>query len=60
VLTSKGQVFDLAKNIAQGFEKEELAGVTFSPDGQTLFVNLQVPGMTFAIWGPWERLENAA
>jgi secreted PhoX family phosphatase len=58
VLTPKGQVFDLAKNIAQGFEKEELAGVTFSPDGQTLFVNLQVPGMTFAIWGPWERIQN--
>ena len=59
VLTAKGQVFDLAKNIAQGFEIEELAGVTFSPDGQTLFVNLQVPGRTFAIWGPWERIQNA-
>ncbi|MGH9872200.1 MAG: alkaline phosphatase PhoX [Pyrinomonadaceae bacterium] len=57
VLTPKGQVFDLAKNIAQGFEKKELAGLTFSPDGQTLFVNLQVPGMTFAIWGPWERVQ---
>jgi hypothetical protein len=20
-----------------------------------LFVNIQVPGITFAIWGPWER-----
>lgn len=58
VLTPEGQVFDLAKNIAPGFEKEELAGLTFSPDGQTLFVNLQVPGMTFAIWGPWERLRD--
>jgi hypothetical protein len=27
--------------------------------GQTLFVNLQVPGMTFAIWGPWERIDRA-
>jgi uncharacterized protein len=60
VLTPQGQVFDLAKNIAPGFETKEFAGVTFSPDGQTLFVNLQVPGMTFAIWGPWERIENAA
>ena len=23
------------------------------PDGGTLFVNVQVPGTTFAIWGPW-------
>lgn len=56
VLTPQGRVFDLAKNIAPGFEIEELAGLTFSPNGQTLFVNLQVPGMTFAIWGPWERI----
>ena len=26
---------------------------TFSPDGSTLFVNLQSPGLTFAITGPW-------
>jgi len=58
VLTPQGQIFNLAKNIAKGFEQEELAGLTFSPDGQTLFVNLQVPGMTFAIWGPWERIEG--
>lgn len=60
VLTPRGQVFDLAKNIAPGFETRELAGVTFSPDGQTLFVNLQFPGLTFAIWGPWERIEGAS
>ena len=59
LLTQSGQVFDLAKNIAPGFEKQELAGLTFSPDGQTLFVNLQVPGMTFAIWGPWDRVQAA-
>ena len=59
LLTAKGQVFDLAKNIAPGFENQELAGLTFSPDGQTLFVNLQVPGMTFAIWGPWDRVQAA-
>jgi secreted PhoX family phosphatase len=60
VLTPQGHVFDLAENIVRGFQTKELAGVTFSPDGQTLFVNLQVPGMTFAIWGPWERIQNAA
>jgi secreted PhoX family phosphatase len=32
----------------------ELAGATFSPDGQTLFANIYAPGMTLAITGPWE------
>lgn len=31
----------------------ELAGVCASPDGSTLFVNIQGPGMTMAITGPW-------
>ena len=31
----------------------ELAGVCFSPDGKTLFLNIQYPGMTLAITGPW-------
>ncbi len=55
ILTSQGQVVDLARNIVPGFQTREFAGVTFSPDGQTLFVNIQVPGLTVAIWGPWDR-----
>ncbi|MET0910369.1 MAG: alkaline phosphatase PhoX, partial [Ilumatobacteraceae bacterium] len=36
---------------------EEFAGATFSPSGDTLFVNIQASrGVTFAIWGPWGRL----
>ena len=36
---------------------DEFAGSTFSPDGHTLFVNIQASnGMTFAIWGPWESI----
>ena len=36
---------------------EEFAGATFSPNGRTLFVNIQADqGLTFAIWGPWGRL----
>jgi secreted PhoX family phosphatase len=36
---------------------EEFAGATFSPDGDTLFVNIQASqAITFAIWGPWGRL----
>jgi secreted PhoX family phosphatase len=31
----------------------ELAGVCFSPDGKILFVNIQYPGITLAITGPW-------
>ncbi len=33
----------------------ELTGPCFSPDGKLLFVNVQEPGHTFAIRGPWER-----
>jgi secreted PhoX family phosphatase len=36
---------------------DEFAGSTFSPDGRTLYVNIQASnGMTFAIWGPWEQV----
>lgn len=31
----------------------EFCGGTFSPDGRVLFVNIQTPGITFAISGPW-------
>lgn len=34
----------------------EFAGATFSPDGTWLFVNLMIPGATYAITGPWEEL----
>ena len=33
----------------------EFAGATFSPDGQVLFVNIQHPGHTLAIYGPWDQ-----
>ncbi|MFM1889879.1 MAG: hypothetical protein RLZZ565_636, partial [Planctomycetota bacterium] len=33
----------------------EFAGATFSPDGRVLYVNLQRPGLTFAVRGPWSR-----
>ena len=35
----------------------EIAGPTFSPDGQTLFFNVQAPGITFAVWGPFKSLD---
>ena len=39
-----------------GIGYSEFAGPTFSPDGQWLFVNIQVPGITCAITGPWGDL----
>ncbi|MEN0109577.1 MAG: alkaline phosphatase PhoX [Planctomycetota bacterium] len=48
-VTPTGRCYTLARNHVRG----EFAGVTFSPDGSTLFVNLQTAGMTVAITGPW-------
>jgi secreted PhoX family phosphatase len=61
-LTRDGDLFDIALNrlrSAAGNPRfgDEFAGSTFSPDGSTLFVNIQASaGMTFAIWGPWARI----
>lgn len=54
-LGAKGGLFNLARNIIPGHEDGEFAGAIFSPDGSTLFVNIQDPGVTLAIWGPWRR-----
>ena len=35
------------------YRQNEWAGANYSPDGQWLFVNIQTPGVTFAITGPW-------
>lgn len=53
-LTTDGQVFDFALNDLAG-GADEFAGATFDPGGQVLYTNLQSNGITFAIWGPWER-----
>jgi uncharacterized protein len=47
-----GQTYRIARNAVNELE---LAGVCFSPDGRTMFVNIQIPGITFAIWGPWSE-----
>jgi secreted PhoX family phosphatase len=49
-LTRDGEIFEFARNIVPGFGDREFAGATYSPDGETLFVNIQTPGITFAIW----------
>ena len=35
---------------------QEFTGACFSPDGSTLFFNTQVPGITYAVTGPWNTL----
>lgn len=50
-VTPGGECYTLANNHARC----EFAGVCFAPDGSTLFVNIQVPGLTLAITGPWKQ-----
>ena len=33
----------------------EFCGACFDPTGRFLFVNIQTPGITFAITGPWAK-----
>ena len=48
-LTVSGEIFDFARNEISENRDKEFAGATFSPDGSTLFVNIQTPGVSFAI-----------
>jgi secreted PhoX family phosphatase len=45
-----GSQYEFADN---AYSNSELCGACFSPDGKVLFVNIQYPGMTLAITGPW-------
>lgn len=47
-VTPDGAFYTIAGNT-----RSEFCGACFSPDGKTLFVNIQTPGVTFAITGPW-------
>lgn len=51
ILTPEGRIADFARNVLTGFDETEVAGATFSPDGATLFFNIQTPGLTVAVWG---------
>jgi secreted PhoX family phosphatase len=63
-LTLDGEIFQFVKNnvvlagerngITGDFRGSEFAGACYSPDGDWLFVNIQSPGITFAITGPWK------
>ncbi|MEU6081798.1 alkaline phosphatase PhoX [Streptomyces sp. NPDC047108] len=58
--TDDGRTYPIARNdLNIGTEEEpefsEFTGVTFAPDGRTLFANIQDPGIMVAITGPWRR-----
>lgn len=52
-VTTRGEIFDFAK--LNSDNTSELAGATFSPNGRVLFFNVQSPGITYAVSGPWEH-----
>jgi secreted PhoX family phosphatase len=60
-LTRQGEVYAMARNAqalatdasGQATEWGEFAGVAFSPDGRTMYLNCYAPGTTFAVTGPW-------
>ena len=71
VLTPAGAVVDLAQVIEPldlhywapddfpepgEYGASEMAGPRWSPDGSRLFINVQYPGVTCVIEGPWHQL----
>jgi uncharacterized protein len=70
-LTPQGQSYVFCKNNVQlspsdlaaagktveagDYRDNEFAGACFDAKGHVMFVNIQTPGITFAIWGPWAR-----
>jgi secreted PhoX family phosphatase len=56
-MTPGGRQYALADN---AYTPSELAGLCFSPDGTTMFVNIQHRGLTLAITGPWPLVSDLA
>jgi uncharacterized protein len=56
-----GKVYTVGRNPKAGAGdagiNAELAGVCFSPDGSTMFVNVYLPGLTVAVTGPWRSVK---
>lgn len=75
-LTAAGDSFTFAKNnvilesrdllqagkrvVPGDYRGEELAGVCFDPEGEVMFVNVQRPGITFAIFGKGRQSRSFA
>jgi secreted PhoX family phosphatase len=52
-VTANGEIYTLGRSSYVGLS--ELCGVCFAPNHPTLFVNIQNPGITLAITGPWDQ-----
>lgn len=53
---SDQQIAGAGKQVAEGdYRGSEFCGACWDPRGETLFVNIQTPGITLAISGPWAR-----
>ena len=57
IVLSETQLVGAGKlaSLAGDHRRNELAGACFDPTGRYLFVNIQTPGVTFAIAGPWAK-----
>ncbi|MFS2217195.1 PhoX family phosphatase [Telluria sp. Tellsp104] len=53
--TSQLNVAGKLDALAGDHRGNEFAGACFDPTGRYLFVNIQTPGITFAISGPWAK-----
>lgn len=51
-VTPQGEIYQLGRN---ALNNSEFAGVCFSPDQKTMFVNIYSPGVTLAVWGNWQK-----
>ncbi|MEU9337520.1 alkaline phosphatase PhoX [Streptomyces sp. NPDC048290] len=63
--TDRGRTYPIARNelnlgTAEDPDYSEFSGVTFSPDGKTLYANIMTPGIMLAITGPWKRQRRGA
>ncbi len=56
ILSRRGDLVPFATNMHK--DNGEFTGICFSPDSSTLFVNIQRPGLTLAINGPWRDMRR--
>jgi secreted PhoX family phosphatase len=51
-ISREGAAYEFGRN---RLNRSELSGPCFSPDGRTFFVNIYDPGITVAVWGPFDQ-----
>ncbi|CAN5623822.1 DUF839 domain-containing protein [soil metagenome] len=54
-ITPEGIAYEFGRNL---LNQSELSGPCFTPDGRTFFVNIYDPGITVAVWGPFDQWKN--